>query len=119
MNEIERVADIFESVKWILIIGGSIVSIILAKLSSKNKKWAKRAEQYNMIQKEILSYIPLAEQFINYEGKDKKEWVLTKVNQFCLNNGIAYDDIKATELLEHAIKLTRDVNKRGTVAKTR
>lgn len=131
MNEFIETVELGVKLLGYVSLGITIIIAVVIKVKTAKKnnlneeekakleKWVKRAEQLNQIQKEIMSYIPLAEQFVNFESKDKKEWVLTKANQFCLNNGIPYDDDKATEILEHAIDLTKSVNKRGTQAKTR
>ena len=36
----------------------------------------------------VPSFVGLAETIANYTGKEKKEFVLTKVNQYALENGI-------------------------------
>ena len=129
MEIIQNVELLVDFLKMVSLAITILIAIVIKVKSSKKQSltekekeklevWANRAEQLNQVQKEIMSYIPLAEQFINFTGKDKREWVLTKVNQFCLNNGIIYDDSKSEELLENAIELTKRVNKRGTQSKT-
>ena len=130
MNEIIELVELGIKLLGYISLGITIVIAVIIKVKTAKKntlneeeksklaKWVKRAEELNKIQKEIMSYIPLAEQFVNFESKDKKEWVLTKIGQFCLNNDIVYDDEKASEILEHAIDLTKSVNRRGTQSKT-
>ena len=65
MEDVRLVLDI---IKYVVIGLGFLLSLVMANKSHKNKEWYKKAEQLNQLQKEIMSYIPLAEQFVNSTG---------------------------------------------------
>ena len=52
----------------------------------------------------------IAESFANYSGEEKKEYVITKVNQFAIENGIKFDLQMVTEKIEEMIELSKKVN---------
>ena len=90
-----------------------IVSIIfLASMLTKSKKLRKLSDDMIKIETVIKEYMTGAEEFLNFSGKEKKEWVKTKVNQYCIENGIPYADGLVDDLIENLIYLTKNVNKR-------
>ena len=48
--------------------------------------------------------------FNNYLGNEKKEYVITKLNQFAIENNIDFDKEKLDERIEKLIKLSKNVN---------
>lgn len=80
--------------------------------NSKSKKLARLANDVNLVAKEAQKYVVAAEQFVNYAGKDKKEWVKTKVNQFAIENKIKYDEKLVDDLIEEIVAITKKVNAR-------
>ena len=52
----------------------------------------------------------IAEQFTNYSGEEKKEYVMTRVNQFALENKIKFDSEAVNEKIEELIGLSKKVN---------
>ena len=60
----------------------------------------------------VKDFMMDAEGFLNYSGMEKKEWVKTKVNQFCLENNIMYSEDMISDFIEKFIKLSKNVNKR-------
>ena len=85
--------------------------IVIAKLS-KNTKLKRFSENLIEVEEVIKRFMENAETFINYSGADKKEWVKVKVNQYCIENGIPYNDSIVDSLIEKLIELTKTVNKR-------
>lgn len=86
----------------------SVFTLIL-KLS-KNKKIRKTAEQMLRITDEISRLMIEAEQFKNYTGEEKKNYVLTKINQYSIENRIPFSSDTISEKLEEMIELTKNVN---------
>lgn len=106
-----------ENIKDIIGIIATAIPLIIAVATfvaknSKNKKLAKLAENINLITREVQKYVIAAEQFINYSGADKKEWVKTKVNQFAIAHKINYDEELVSNLIEEIVGLTKRVNSR-------
>lgn len=77
----------------------------------KNAKARRLAEQMISIANAVVPYIEQAELFTHYTGAEKKEFVITKANQFAIENGIEFDAEKVSEKIEELIKLTKSVNK--------
>ena len=91
-----------------LIIGIVILIQKLAKaLKSKNKL-------NNIISLEAIAIelVSEAENFLNFSGAEKKEWVKTKVNQYAIDNGFKYNDETTDSIIEGFIDLSKKVNKR-------
>jgi len=78
----------------------------------KNAKAKKIAENVITIGNAIIPYIEQAESFINYSGAEKKEFVMTKANQFAINNGIDFDAGLVSAKIEELVKLSKEVNSR-------
>ena len=77
-------------------------------LKKSNAK--KAAEQVIEICNAILPYIEQAEKFVHYTGEEKKEYVMTKANQYALEHGIKFDAEYVGGKVEELISLTKEVN---------
>lgn len=66
-------------------------------------------ELYNSISK----LMEIAEEFTNYSGEEKKEFVITKLNQFAIENCLKFDVNKASNKIEELIMLSKNVNYKG------
>lgn len=64
------------------------------------------------IQDVIRQFMCQAEEFKGFVGNEKLEWVKTKVNQYCIDEGISYDDKIISAAIENFIHLSKIVNKR-------
>ena len=58
----------------------------------------------------VAPIMEIAEKFTNYSGAEKKEYVLTRINQLAIENGIKYDSDAVSEKIEQLIQLTKEVN---------
>lgn len=92
------------------LLGFAISLLTLILKLSKNKKVRKAAEQLLIITDQLNQCILEAEQFKNYTGQEKKNYVLTKMNQFSIDNHIQYDQEYISNRLEEMIHLTKNVN---------
>lgn len=102
--------------EWLAVLAVAIPLLIstftfIAKASG-NKKLQKIAERINFFKEQATKYIELAEQIVNFKGADKKEWVLTKINQACIEAGIPFDTDMASDIIEGIIALSKQVNSR-------
>lgn len=77
---------------------------------SKNTKVRKNAEKLLLITNKIASFVKEAEGFNNYTGLEKKNYVLTKMNQFSIDNKIKYDEDYISNKIEELIETTKIVN---------
>ena len=80
--------------------------------NAKNKKKKEHAENWNKIAKAAQVYVTDAEQFVNFAGSEKKEWVLTKINQYAIEKKIQFDARQASALIEDIVQLSKKVNGR-------
>lgn len=78
----------------------------------KSSKARKLAENVIAIGNAVIPYIEQAELFTNYSGTEKKEYVLTKANQFAINHGIKFDKNLISEKIEELVNLSKEVNSR-------
>jgi len=80
--------------------------------NAKNKKLKRKAENWAKIAKAAQVYVADAEQFVNFAGTEKKEWVITKINQYAIDKGIEFDARQASALIEDIVQLSKKVNGR-------
>lgn len=71
-----------------------------------------KAKDWNKVKEEISNLISVAELHLNYTGEEKKEYVLTKINQFAIEHKIKFDGKKASKAIDDLVKITKEVNKR-------
>jgi len=58
----------------------------------------------------VAPLMEIAESFTNFSGEEKKAYVLTKANQFAIENGIKFNSQAVTEKIEELIELSKSVN---------
>ncbi|MGM9969438.1 MAG: phage holin, LLH family [Anaeroplasma sp.] len=90
---------------------GILITILtfIIKLS-KNNKVRKNAENLLLLTNQISTFVKEAEGFSNYNGCEKKNYVLTKMNQFSIENGIKFDKDYVSKKIEELIDTTKVVN---------
>jgi hypothetical protein len=106
--------EVIKEIREILVVTIPLIIGFLILISKilKSSKLRVVAENYIDVEKVVKDFMSNAENFLNYNGTDKKEWVKTKVNQFCIENGIPYKDDMVNIIIEQFICLTKSVNKR-------
>ena len=108
-----------ENLQIILSIASAALGLLITSVTFlagflKNANAKKVAENIVKIGEAVLPYIKQAESFNDYSGKEKKEFVMTKANQFAIENNIAFDSIAVSERIEELICLTKSVNAKKT-----
>ncbi len=106
-----------EYLEIILSLAGTAVGFLATALTFilkfvKSAKAKKIAEQTVKVGNAVLPYIKQAETFLNYSGQEKKEYVMTKANQYAIEQGITFDAGLIGEKVEELVRLTKEVNKR-------
>lgn len=107
-----------ENLQIILSLCGTALGLLvttvtfLAKFIT-NAKAKKAAEQIVKIGNAIIPYIEQAEKFIGYTGAEKKEYVLTRANQFAITQGIDFNALAVSDKIEELVKLSKEVNQRS------
>ena len=92
------------------VVGAIVTGLTILAPYLKNSKAKKIAENVIEISQIAQTYIVEAEKFIHFSGAEKKEWVLTKTNQFAIENKIPFDKNLASNTIENIIKLTKQIN---------
>lgn len=104
-----------ETLQLVLTISALAVALLTTIITAvakncKNTKVAKAATNLLKVMGVVQGFVVEAEKLTQFTGSFKKEWVMTKVNEFCLQNNIAFDKDKVDELIEDVIKLSKNVN---------
>lgn len=112
-----EVLKIMEAIKEIIIIASFVVGLITTATGFliplvKNRKAKKALEALNSIAGQIQPLVVEAERFVNYTGAEKKQFVLTKINDFAIKNKIPFDETAASDLIEEIVATTKQVNMR-------
>lgn len=84
----------------------SIIMGIFGPKASKNKALNIISEK----NEKLLALIKSAENFKNYSGKEKLNYVLSNFAIFCLNKGYQYNEAETAQEVEKYIELTNAVN---------
>ena len=104
-----------ETLQLVLTISALAVALLTTIITAvakncKNTKLARAATNLLKVMGAVEGFVVEAEKLTQFTGPFKKEWVLTKVNEFCLKNNIAFEQEKVDKLLEDAIKFSKNVN---------
>ena len=108
-----------QNFELILSLAGTAVSLFVACLTTvlklvKNVRLRHRQEGVMTLLTAVAPIVEIAESFSNYTGAEKKEYVLTKINQFAIENGIEYDADAVSDKIEQLVDFSKQVNKRET-----
>ena len=81
----------------------------------RNTKAKKNLEQMVKVGNAVLPFIREAEKFAAYSGAEKKAYVMTKANQFAIENRIAFNEQQISDKIEEIVNLTKQINVKPTV----
>jgi len=106
-----------EKIEVILSIAGTIFGLAVTALTfivkfaktAKAKRWA---QQFVEISNAIVPYIEEAEKFTHYSGSEKKEYVITKVNQLAIKKGLEFNIKEVSAKIEELVLLSKQINMR-------
>ena len=104
-----------EEIELILTLAGTVLSLFIASVlfivkiirGSISKKELKNS--YVLLEA-VAPLMEIAETFTHYSGEEKKEYVMTKVQQFAIENGIKFDSEAVKNKIEELIDLSKNVN---------
>lgn len=104
-----------ENLEIIISVAGAALGLLVTTVTFlskfiKNAKAKKVAENIVKIGNAMIPYIQEAETFLNYSGEEKKQYVMTKANQFAIDNNIPFDAEAVSDKIEELIGLTKQVN---------
>ncbi len=101
--------------EMILSLAGTVLSLIFTCLICfikmlLNRKQKRVIEDRVALLDAVAPLMEIAETFSNYTGQEKKEYVLTKINQLAIENGVKFNAQEVSEKIEELIKLSWEVN---------
>ena len=105
------------SIQEILTLLGSVIPLLAAFLTFlikfiKNEKAKKILSCTLQIAETIQPLIVEAEKFTHFSGEEKKQYVLTKANQFAIDHKIKFDQEKVSSMIDELVATTKKVNMR-------
>ena len=100
------------------ILGLSITVVTFIVKSVRSAKVKKGLETAVKIGNAILPFIREAEKFTAFSGEEKKTYVMTKANQFAIQNKIAFDEKQVSDKIEELVALTKQVNAKSDTVTT-
>ena len=74
----------------------------------KDKK--KNLENSILLLDAVAPIMEVAEKYVHYTGEEKKEFVLTKINQLAIENKLKFDEVAVSNKIEELITLSKEVN---------
>jgi len=103
-----------ETERLIGILSG-VFGILLTAIGFGIKLWRMTKERNlekweNFFKEQAEIFVVLAEDIKNFEGKDKKEWVLTKINQAAIEAKIPFNAALVDTIIEKVVEITKKVN---------
>lgn len=107
-----------QNLEYILSLAGTAFSLLAASITFMFKfivalKAKKESLTREKINDALPSLIEEAEKFIHYSGTEKKEYVLTKINQFAIENNLKFNIQFVSDKIEELVELSKQVNKRA------
>lgn len=108
-----------ENFELFLSLAGTIFSLVIACIIFIIKiikiiKSKKQIMNSALLEEAVPQLMGIAERFCNYSGDEKKEFVMTKINQFAIENGFKFEAETISNKIEEFIKLSKEVNYRKT-----
>lgn len=109
--------DNFNNIETLLSTAGAALGLLVTTITFFTKficnaKAKKNALNIIKISEAVIPYIEEAEKFSNYSGAEKKTYVLTRANQFAIENCIKFDINAISDKIEELLILTKQVNNR-------
>lgn len=109
-----------ETVQWIIkgVYIAMAVALAISNIVSffKTGKWKKLFKKENVKLSTLdvlMQFMKEVEQFKDYSSEEKKQFVITKFNQFCIDNGYEFIADLTDENVEKLIDFSKAVNSDG------
>lgn len=106
-----------EKLEYIITLASSVLPLIIAMLTFiikfvRTAKIKKALEKTLQLSETLQTFIVDAEKFKNYSGEEKKEYVMTKANQFAIEHSMKFDGDSVSALIDQIVNVTKQVNAR-------
>lgn len=95
-------------------IGLSVVLGFIQKFKSNKANKAKNICESELdLERKVPELCQKAETFANFNGEQKKDWVITKISNYCLTKKIPFDEVLIEKAIETFIDFTKSINSNG------
>lgn len=109
-----------ETVQWIIkgVYIAMTVALAISNIVSffKTGKWKKLFKKENVKLSTLdvlMQFMEEVEQFKDFSSEEKKQFVITKFNQFCIDNGFEFIADLTDDNVEKLIEFSKVVNSDG------
>lgn len=104
-----------ETIKTILTISVGAIPFIISTFTyllkfTKNKKAQKFLSGAITLTEQLQPLIIKAESFTHYTGEEKKQYVMTLVNQYAIDNKLKFDAQQISNAIDELVATTKKVN---------
>ena len=109
-----------ETIQWV--IKGVYIAMAVALAISNIVAFFKKGKWKKMFKKEniklstiavLMQFMEEVEQFKDFSSEEKKQFVITKFNQYCIDNGYEFISDLTDENVEKLIEFSKVVNSDG------
>ena len=109
--------EAIDTIKEYLAIAVAVLPFVVAFLTAlvkqaKSAKAAKGLKNAAKIASAIQDFVIGAEQFLNFSGAEKKQWVIGRISLYAAKNKIPLDEAFVSDKIEDIVLLTKKVNAR-------
>lgn len=118
MNILDILSWVFFGISFILGLVSALIPYLRTAKAKKNaEKVVKALSGFEIICRNIQQLVVKAEQFRNFSGAERKEWVMTQLRIIALENSIVFDESAVSEKVEEVVETTRKVNVNKNVSR--
>lgn len=105
MEEIEQIIIIAANCLGLV---GTITGFLIPLV--KNVKAKNKLIAINKLTATLQTLVVEAEEFTDFTGTEKKEYVMTKANRYAIENKIPFDEQVVSAKVEDLVSLSKEVN---------
>ena len=127
MNISDILSWVIFGISFLLGLVSTLIPFLKTAKAKKNaEKVVKALSGFELICKNIQPLVVKAEQFRNFSGAERKEWVMTQLRIVALENSIVFDNLEisivfdesaVSEKVEEVIETTNKVNVNKNVSR--
>lgn len=105
MDEIEQIIIIVANCLGLVGTATGFLIPLVKNVKAKNKLIA-----VNKLTTTLQALVVEAEEFTDFNGTEKKEYVMTKANRYAIENHIPFDEEVVSAKVEDLVSLSKEVN---------
>lgn len=118
MNISDILSWVIFGISFLLGLVSTLIPYLKTAKAKKNaEKLVKALSGFELIVEHIQPYVVKAEQFRNFSGPERKEWVMTQLKLLALEHSIVFDEVAISEKVEEVVATTNKVNVNKNVSR--